>query len=179
MSTFLCPCSLSSNIMKLKISDLSEYNIICNLNFGRQLYFGSVQLNKVTHCWIVTFQTKKKKVIFEQTWVHCFLNNNSIGGFNESSRNENDKLETYRWGLNNRLILGTCSFSQSRSSSPWSMLNLLLQGLIGGGPVLWLVAAADMGRDCILGSPRSAASPREKAKMNDGTKTGTLKRHPL
>lgn len=165
MSTFLCPHSLSSNIMKLNVSDLSEYNIMCNLNFGRQLYFGSVQLNKVIHCWIVTFQTKKK-VIFDQNWAHCFLNNNSIDEFNESSRNEKDKLETYRWGLNNRLILGTCSFSQSRSSSPCSMLNLLLQGLIGGGPVLWLVAAADKGRDCILGSPRSAASPREKAKIN-------------
>lgn len=40
------------------------------------------------------------------------------------------------------------------------MLSFLLLGLIGGGPVRWLVRAEDTGRDCILGSPLKAASPR-------------------
>lgn len=57
-----------------------------------------------------------------------------------------------------RLILETWSFSQSSSSSPWSMLSFLLLGLMGGGPVRWLLSAGDC-RGCIRGSPLSAASP--------------------
>lgn len=48
------------------------------------------------------------------------------------------------------------------------MLSFLLLGLIGGGPVRWLVRADDTGRDCILGSPLKAASPtgKRQAEMN-------------
>lgn len=80
------------------------------------------------------------------------------------TKNSKGKIKTYRWGLNIRFILETCSFSQSRSSSPWSILNFLLQGPTRGGPVLWLVTTEDTG-DCILGSPLRAASPRKKAEV--------------
>lgn len=69
---------------------------------------------------------------------------------------------TYRWGLKMRLILEAWSFSQSRSSSPCSMLNFLLLGLMGGGPVRWLVRADATGMVCILGSPLRAASPTQE-----------------
>lgn len=74
-------------------------------------------------------------------------------------RRQHSEPETYRWGLKMRLILEAWSFSQSRSSSPCSMLNFLLLGLMGGGPVRWLVRADATGMVCILGSPLRAASP--------------------
>lgn len=85
-----------------------------------------------------------------------------------SVKQKKQKPDTYRCGLNIRLILETWSFSQSSSSSPWSMLSFLLLGLIGGGPVRWLVRTEDTGRDCILGSPLRAASPagRQEVRMN-------------
>jgi len=55
------------------------------------------------------------------------------------------------------------------------MLSFLLLGLIGGGPVRWLVRAGDTGIDCILGSPLRAASPtgRRQVGMNTtGKKRG-------
>lgn len=73
---------------------------------------------------------------------------------------------TYRWGLKMRLILEAWSFSQSRSSSPGSMPNFLLLGLMGGGPVRWLVRADATGMVCILGSPRRAASPTPRGMMS-------------
>lgn len=65
-----------------------------------------------------------------------------------------------------RLILEAWSFSQSRSSSPCSTLNFLLLGLMGGGPVRWLVRADATGRVCILGSPLRAASPTQREMMS-------------
>lgn len=66
---------------------------------------------------------------------------------------------TYNCAANSRLILATCSLLQSMSSSAWSPLCFLLLGLMGGGPVLWLLTADDRDMACILDSPLSAASP--------------------
>lgn len=76
-----------------------------------------------------------------------------------------------------RLILETWSFSQSSSSSPWSMLSFLLLGLMGGGPVRWLLSAGDC-RGCIRGSPLSAASPA-RGDTTGVTATGTTAQPPL
>lgn len=86
-------------------------------------------------------------------------------GIAGTSRNQNahtSEQGTYRWGLKMRLILEAWSFSQSRSSSPCSMPNFLLLGLMGGGPVRWLVRADTTGMVCILGSPLRAASPTQE-----------------
>ncbi|KAL0600186.1 hypothetical protein AAY473_030063 [Plecturocebus cupreus] len=47
-----------------------------------------------------------------------------------------------------RLILETWSLSQSRSSSPGSMLNFLLLGLMGGGPVRLMIGLGAVAHAC-------------------------------
>lgn len=66
---------------------------------------------------------------------------------------------THSCGLKMRLILVACSPSHSSSSTPSSTLNFLLLGLMGWGPVRWLLRAEVTGNVCILESPRRAASP--------------------
>lgn len=58
---------------------------------------------------------------------------------------------THSCAANNRLILVTCSLSQSMRSSMRSPMYFLLLGLTGGGPVLELPMEEVMG--CILDSP--------------------------
>lgn len=97
-----------------------------------------------------------------------------------------DCVCTYSCAANIRLIFATCSLS-SMSLSPWSPLNFLLVGLMGGGPVLWLEMEEeeeeddddeeededeeDRDRDWSLGSPLKAASPEDKREKKEKQRT--------